>query len=134
MSAAPPARWKPLLLAASLIGAAAVMLAALGSHVVPLPDPADAGRWQTAVWLHLTHAVAMLATAALAQRQAGVAILAAGWLFAGGTLLFCGTLYLRSAGFGPVPAIVAPAGGLCLIAGWLALAASTIGASANLQQ
>jgi uncharacterized membrane protein YgdD (TMEM256/DUF423 family) len=43
----------------------------------------------------------------------------------GGLLLFSGTLALRGLGF-TVPTGMAPAGGLALIGGWLALAAAAL--------
>lgn len=122
MNSAPDAAWRMLALAAALLGGAGVILAAMGSHAVPLPDAGDLVRWQSASSMHVIHAVAMLAVAAIAQRHTRPALLWGGWLFAVGIVLFCGTLYLRAAGFQLVPLSVAPFGGLCLIAGWLVVA------------
>jgi uncharacterized membrane protein YgdD (TMEM256/DUF423 family) len=47
---------------------------------------------------------------------------AAGWLFIVGTILFSGSLYLLAVTGQRWLGAITPLGGLCFIAGWLALA------------
>lgn len=106
---------------AAVAGASGVILGAFGAHALRARlEPADLAVWHTAVTYHLLHAVAILALALYGQathRQVG---LPAG-LMAAGILLFSGSLYLlATAGWrwlGPVT----PLGGLCFIAGWVAI-------------
>lgn len=109
-----------LLVLAGLMGAAGIMLAAAGAHAVP-----GAGLDSAASML-LFHAAAMLGAAALMQqglvwRPLALAALAA-WLV--GAVLFSGDVTLRAfSGYRLFP-MAAPAGGIILILGWLALAAA----------
>lgn len=66
-----------------------------------------------------------MATAWLADRRGGALTHLAGIALLCGLVLFSGTLALRGLGFG-VPTGVAPAGGLAMIGGWLALAAAAL--------
>ena len=107
----------------SVLGFGAVGMAAVGSHV--LGDRLDARALHfvdVAVQMEAWHALALVACGAWAARG-GWAAQAAGALFLLGTVLFCGALYvlgIAGESLGPV----APAGGLCLMAGWLALLVS----------
>ena len=100
------------------IAAVGVALGAFGAHSlkdVLASTPNGLETWKTAVFYHLLHAVAMYVVA-LTQGP-----LRAWWLFAGGILLFSGSLYLLSAfqwkWLGPVT----PIGGVLFIAGWAKL-------------
>ena len=114
-----------LLILAALYGACGVILAAAAAHAAP-----GAGL-DSAAYLLLFHAVAVLGGAALVQqgllwRTLAVLALAA-WLLGAG--LFAGDVALRAfAGHRLFP-MAAPSGGIILIAGWLALAAAAIGAA-----
>jgi uncharacterized membrane protein YgdD (TMEM256/DUF423 family) len=109
------------LAAAGVCGAAGVALAAAAAHE-GLPDPSLA---QRAAEFMLFHAPALAACAWLADRRQGVLPHLAGTCFLAGLVLFSGTLGLRGAG-ADVPGGAAPAGGIALIAGWLALAGSAM--------
>jgi len=114
-----------LLILAALYGACGVILAAAAAHAAP-----GAGL-DSAAYLLLFHAVAVLGGAALAQQGLlwrPLALLAlAAWLLGAG--LFAGDVALRAfAGHRLFP-MAAPSGGIILIAGWLALAAAAIGAA-----
>ncbi|MFZ2156765.1 MAG: DUF423 domain-containing protein [Bradyrhizobium sp.] len=107
-----------LIVLAGVMGADGVILAAASAH------QADAARLASASSMLLFHALAVLGTAALADRgiiHARIGILAAsGFVLA--TALFAGDLTLRQyAGHGLFP-FAAPTGGTLLIASWLALA------------
>lgn len=118
------ARW--LAFGAAVFGLAAVVLAALGAHAIPLDSPAAERLWNTALQIHMFHAAAMLATAALALHAPAKAITFGGLLMALGTLMFSGSLYLRAAGIPLLPGIVAPAGGMVLVAAWLWLGVALV--------
>ena len=107
-----------LIVLAGVMGADGVMLAAASAH-----QP-DAARLASASSMLLFHALAVLGTAALAERgviHLRIGILAA-WGFVAATALFAGDLTLRHyAGHGLFP-MAAPTGGTLLIVSWLALA------------
>ena len=104
---------------AALAGFLAVALGAFGAHGLKavLETNGTLAAWQTAVLYHLVHAVVLLV---LAQR-AVVARLPF-MLFAVGMLIFSGTLYMLALTNLRWLGAITPLGGLCLLAGWLALA------------
>lgn len=120
---------------AALNGAVAVGAGAYASHALATQPQAQewfriAGQYQ------LAHALALVLLVALGGRMGvgrmegggtgGLALRIAGWLFVAGILLFCGTLYaLATVGPLPVP-MTAPAGGWCLMLGWVALATAAL--------
>ena len=109
-----------LAILAAVMGADGVILAAAAAH-----QP-DAARLASASSMLLFHALAVLATVALAERgilRLRIAMLAA-WGFVVAAALFAGDLTLRQyAGHSLFP-FAAPAGGTLMIASWLALAVS----------
>ena len=106
---------------AGVLGATGVALGAFGAHALKTRlTPEQLSAWETGVLYHLLHTVVLLALglyAAATQRP----VTPAAPLFAAGIVLFSGSLYALALGgprlFGPVT----PIGGLCLIAGWIAL-------------
>ncbi len=113
-------------LIAALSGLLAVILAAVGSHILP-PDSAEAQKlWATALQIHMFHTVALLGIAALIQPGSPPLMPWSGFVMMLGLLIFCGSLYLRASGFVPVPGLAAPLGGLLLMAAWLVLIMSLI--------
>ncbi|KAI0474779.1 hypothetical protein F4859DRAFT_514627 [Xylaria cf. heliscus] len=104
-----------------IYGATAVGFGAFGAHGLKkvVTDPAKIASFATGAHYQLIHSVALL----VATRAAPENKLAAG-LFTAGMTMFSGSIYalvLDPARFkflGPVT----PLGGLCLIAGWAALA------------
>lgn len=98
----------------------AVVLGAFGAHALEarLESLGTEQIWETAVFYHLVHSVAVAALTAGRRLTAGQA-----WCFLGGILCFSGSLYLLS--FKWLASViwpVTPAGGLLLIGGWLWLA------------
>jgi uncharacterized membrane protein YgdD (TMEM256/DUF423 family) len=112
-------RW--LAATAAVYGLLAVVLAALGAHLIPLSDAGAERLWNTALEMHLFHTAVMLGLAALAACLSSPAIAHIGFALALGTALFSGTLYLRAAGLQWLPASVAPVGGSLLIVAWICL-------------
>jgi uncharacterized membrane protein YgdD (TMEM256/DUF423 family) len=111
-------RWPAVM--AAVAGATAVLLGALGAHVLrrlvsePMLDV-----WRTAVHFQFWHALA-LAICALSARRSHAAHLGA-ILFALGIVSFCGSLYALALGAPHLVGIVTPLGGLAFVAGWIAL-------------
>lgn len=108
----------------ALAGLAGVALSALAAH---LTGP---GSLDTAARFLIAHAPVLMALPALIA--AGIArrgaALAAGFAIAAGATLFCGDLAVRAlTGLVLIP-MVAPTGGVILMAGWaLVLAAAALG-------
>jgi uncharacterized membrane protein YgdD (TMEM256/DUF423 family) len=115
-----------LLVLAGLMGACGVGLAAAAAH-----GTSDAGL-DSAAWLLLIHAVAILGAASLAhQGQLWRPLaLAAMISFGAGGALFSGDIALRAfAGHRLFP-MAAPTGGTLLLIGWLLFAAAALAALA----
>ena len=113
-----------LVMLAGLMGASGVILAAAGAHAAP-----NAGL-DSAAYMLLFHAAALLGGAALAQQGLLWRPLALGALVAWvvGTALFSGDIAMRAFAGHRLFAMAAPAGGVILIAAWLALIAAAVGA------
>jgi uncharacterized membrane protein YgdD (TMEM256/DUF423 family) len=117
MTDAAMARWAGV--AASVAGASAVILGALGAHALHAKlSPQMLDVWHTAVQFQFWHALALLACALM--RRTHATHLAA-VLFALGIVLFCGSLYALALGSPRMVGVITPLGGLAFIAGWVAL-------------
>ncbi|KIW64253.1 hypothetical protein PV04_09200 [Phialophora macrospora] len=109
-----------------IYGASSVMLGAFGAHGLKkhITDPARLANWSTAAQYQLIHSGVLLLAASVAPKNKVAAA-----LFTAGMTMFSGSIYLlvldpqRFKALGPVT----PIGGLCLIAGWGALAFSSRG-------
>lgn len=104
------------------MGASAVLLGAFGAHALRGVLDADHRElWHTAVNYHAWHAVALVLAVGLGQgRSRRVAITA----FAGGIVLFSGSLYVLALGAPRWTGIITPFGGVAFISGWIALGLS----------
>ncbi|KAH4341313.1 hypothetical protein HBH98_176630 [Parastagonospora nodorum] len=106
----------------TLFGASSVMIGAFGAHGLKkrIADPARIANWGTAAQYQLIHSC-VLTFASVVAPQNTLAMS----LFTAGMSMFSGSIYLlvldpqRFKFLGPVT----PLGGLCLIGGWVALAA-----------
>ena len=107
----------------ALSGLVAVALGAFAAHGLKgklAPDLFEV--FEVGARYHMYHALALLGAAWAVTRWPGTAATIAGWLFVAGTVLFSGSLYaLALTGLRPLGAIT-PLGGVCFLAGWLALA------------
>ena len=121
-----PAR---LLRLGAVLAALGVALGAFGAHGLrSLVTPDRLATFETGVRYHLVHALAILAAAGAAHVAPGSAApRLAGALFAGGVLLFSGSLYALVGTGGTAWGAVTPFGGLAFIAGWIALASTRLG-------
>lgn len=110
-----------------LLGAVSALLAvaagAMGAHALrAMLEPEALAVFETAVRYQFAHAIALCVVAWAVGRFEGRAAVLAGALFALGTLLFCGALYLHALSGTRVAAMFAPFGGAAFIAGWACLA------------
>jgi len=107
----------------ALSAAVAVGLGAFGAHGLRARLTPDVlATFEVGVRYQMYHALALLAVAWAAGRWTSGGITAAGILFAAGTLLFSGSLYLLALTGQKWLGAVAPLGGLAFIAAWLLLA------------
>lgn len=108
----------------ALIGVAA---GAFGAHGLKTRlEPELLGVFEVGARYQMYHAFALVACAWAATRWPGALVIAAGWLFVAGTLVFSGSLYaLALTGVRALGAIT-PLGGLALIAGWACLAVAAL--------
>jgi uncharacterized membrane protein YgdD (TMEM256/DUF423 family) len=110
----------------AVFGFLAVALGAFGAHGLHslLEKNARLATWETAVLYHLTHAVVMLVIATLRPLRT-----IAWWLMLAGVVIFSGTLYALALTNIKWLGAITPLGGVCLLAGWLALAFGRTGES-----
>ena len=108
---------------AALAGFLAVGLGAFGAHGLKTTLEANGNVqiWQTAALYHLVHAVVLLV---VASRSTLSRLPFA--LFGIGIVLFSGSLYLLAVTNVKWLGAITPFGGLCLLAGWLALAVGRV--------
>lgn len=130
----PSGLWRVWLFLAGIGGAVAVGAGAYGAHGLAGKERVLVEAFRTGVLYHLVHSLALIGAAWAAERATGfraVAAHVAGSAFLAGIVLFSGTLYVFGA-TGVVPVVgAAPAGGVMLIVGWLALAVSAVSLGAK---
>lgn len=110
----------------------AVALGALGAHALEsrleASDMLDV--WHTAVLYHLVHALALLVAGLWAISHSPAAnsssLKTACWCWIAGIILFSGSLYALALGAPRWLGPVTPLGGICLLAGWGAMAVTAI--------
>lgn len=100
-----------------------VALGAFAAHGLKSRLGADLlGAFEVGVRYQMFHALGLLAVAWAHTRWPGPFIVASGWSFVAGTLLFSGSLYLLALSGARWLGPVTPLGGLAFLAGWLCLA------------
>ena len=110
-------------LAGAVSAALAVLAGAFGAHALRARVPLDLlTAFETGARYQMYHALGLLAVALLVERVPHVGVRAAGWLFIAGTVLFSGSLYALTLTGVRALGAVTPFGGICFIAGWVALA------------
>jgi uncharacterized membrane protein YgdD (TMEM256/DUF423 family) len=104
---------------AAVFGFLAVALGAFGAHGLKptLAANGTLATWDTGALYHLVHAVVLIV---LAQRAPLPRVAFA--LIAAGIVIFSGSLYVLAITNIKWLGAIAPLGGTCLLAGWLALA------------
>jgi len=109
-----------LAVAGALLGFLGVLCGAFGAHALEgRLSPDLHAVWETAARYQLTHAVVLVFAGWIGARVAG-------WLFLAGIVLFSGSLYVLALTSVRSWGAVTPLGGLCLLAGWLALAVAIL--------
>lgn len=111
----------------SLLGALGVALGAFGAHGLKSrvgPDLLEV--FETGARYHLIHALAILLAAWAADRWPGPFAVTAGWAFVAGIAIFSGSLYAMVLTGHRWLGAITPVGGLCFIAGWIALAVAAL--------
>ena len=120
---------RTFLLIGALAGFTGVTLGAFGAHALRgRLSPEMLVVFETGVRYQMYHALAIIATGLIVARLGGWLIIAAGWLFAAGIVLFCGSLYLLAFTGVTMLGAITPIGGVAFLLGWtcLALAAAAI--------
>ena len=113
--------------AGAVTGAIAVMLGAFGAHALRARVSEQLlNVFEIGVRYQMYHALALLAVGWAITRWPGPATNAAGWLFLAGIVIFSGSLYLMTLTGARWLGAITPLGGLCLIAGWIALAVAAL--------
>lgn len=114
---------------AAILGGLSVAAGAFASHALrgQLSDRA-LEIFDTGARYQMYHALALLAVALLIARTElpSPLLLAAGYAFMAGTLIFSGSLYALSLSGIKILGAVAPIGGAALIAGWVCLAIAAL--------
>jgi uncharacterized membrane protein YgdD (TMEM256/DUF423 family) len=122
------------LMLGALSAAIGVAAGAFGAHALRARvEPRLLEVWETGARYQMYHALAMLVVAWLLTR-AGFdtatplprAPIVAGWCFVAGTLLFSGSLYAMTLTGVRALGAITPIGGVCFIAGWIALASTAL--------
>lgn len=114
-------RWLTVIGAAS--GLLSVAAGAFGAHALKARLTPDLlAVFETGARYQMYHALALIAAAWAATRWPSRIVAASGACFIGGTVLFCGSLYLLALTGWRAFGAVTPAGGALFLAGWLLLA------------
>ncbi|MEW6444264.1 MAG: DUF423 domain-containing protein [bacterium] len=104
----------------AFIGVAA---GAFGAHVLRgRIDLELIAAFEVGVRYQMYHAFALIAAAWACTRWPGALVVASGWLFVAGTLLFSGSLYALSLTGAMKYGSITPLGGVAFLAGWFCLA------------
>jgi uncharacterized membrane protein YgdD (TMEM256/DUF423 family) len=102
-------------LLAAILSLSAVILAAMGSHLIDMKGMQDL--WQTASAIHLFSAAALVGLAALLANLDSRLLKWGTWLIIFGTVVFCGSIYYHVISGHKVPAVT-PVGGFLMMVGW----------------
>lgn len=109
---------RALLTVAAVLAALAIALGAFSAHALEHRlSPQELGWWHTGTEYQMWHALGILALGLSGLRRWRLPA----WLLVGGTVVFCGTLYLMALGAPHWLGAITPVGGLMMIFGWLLL-------------
>jgi uncharacterized membrane protein YgdD (TMEM256/DUF423 family) len=115
---------RTFLLVGALAGFVGVMLGAFGAHGLRnRVSPEMLAVFETGVRYQMYHVLALMITAAAIGRLGAARLLvAAGWFFVAGIILFSGSLYALVFTGVTMLGAVTPIGGLAFLVGWACLA------------
>ncbi|MGQ0721551.1 MAG: DUF423 domain-containing protein [Candidatus Eiseniibacteriota bacterium] len=120
-------RERHFVLLGAVSGLLTVALGAFGAHALDGRLSDEQLEWfHTAVRWQGLHALAMIGAGLVSGRRYGRFAPAAGWLFALGTVVFCGSLYLLAFTGVRTFGAVTPIGGVLWLAAWSSLALSAV--------
>jgi uncharacterized membrane protein YgdD (TMEM256/DUF423 family) len=106
----------------ALFGGLGVALGAFGAHGLrQILSAEDLATFEIGVRYQMYHALALIAVAWAMSRWDHAALVAAGWLFVGGIVVFSGSLYALVLTGQRWLGAVTPLGGVAMIAGWALL-------------
>ena len=109
----------------AVLGGLAVAFGAFATHRLrQVLQPGELLVFETAARYQMYHALALIGAAWVADRTGSARAAWAGRCFVAGILLFSGSLYVLALGGVRWMGMVAPVGGVALIAGWTLLALS----------
>ena len=120
---------RTFLLLGGILGFLGVAFGAFGAHSLRTRlSPEMLAVFETGVRYHMYHALALVLTSLIVARAGGWLVVAAGWAFTAGIVLFSGSLYALALTGVTTFGAVTPIGGLAFLAGWacLALAAAAL--------
>lgn len=115
-------RW---ILIGAILAGLGVAAGAFGAHALDghvTPERVEV--FATGARYQLAHGLALLFVGLAAGRAPDVLWTVAGWLFTIGSVVFAGSLYALVLTDTPWLGAVTPLGGVCLLAGWVAVAAA----------
>jgi uncharacterized membrane protein YgdD (TMEM256/DUF423 family) len=106
----------------ALLGFLAVAAGAFGAHALRGVIPVDLlAVFETGARYQMYHALALVAVAWLSSEMPSRWIIASGWLFVVGTVLFSGSLYALALTSNTRLGLITPLGGVAFMAGWVSL-------------
>jgi len=110
----------PWIIVAALLGFIAVGLGAIAAHAIT--DSKAVSSIEKAALYQLIHSVVLL----FASQLQGRLVRLSRWFLLIGIVLFCGSIELKYLFNVSSATVFAPSGGICLMLGWLMLAAAGI--------
>lgn len=118
------------LTAGAVLGLLGVAFGAFGAHALKSRVGADLlAVFETGVRYQMYHALALMVVGVVGWLRPGRWLSWAGGLMVSGVLVFSGSLYLMTLTGARWLGAVTPIGGVCLILGWAALVAHSMGTS-----
>lgn len=115
--------FRRLLLLGSTLAGVGVAAGAFGAHMLKtILDPPMLAVYDTAVRYQMYHAFGIVLAGCAARLSDDARFALAGWMFAAGTVLFCGSLYAVALLGVRWLGAVTPLGGAAFMIGWAVLA------------
>ena len=119
--------WATWVATGAILGLLGVVIGAAGTHALEGRLDADAlDTLETAVRFQMYHSIALVAVGGLGSAWKSRAVAVSCGLLAFGVIVFCGSLYLIALADIGMFGVIAPVGGLSLMAGWGSLAVGAI--------
>lgn len=115
--------FRRLLLLGSILAGLGVAAGAFGAHMLKtILDPPMLAVYDTATRYQMYHAFGIVLAGFAARVSDDARFALAGWMFAAGTVLFCGSLYAVALLGVRWLGVITPLGGVAFMIGWAVLA------------